>query len=44
MNPDETARLAELLSKVPGFRGVDVKDVRRLVELLRESPRSVRSR
>ena len=38
MNPDETARLAELLSKVPGFRGVDVKDVRRLVELLRESP------
>ena len=38
MNPDETARLAELLSKVPGFRGVDVKDVRRLVQLLRESP------
>ena len=38
MNPDETARLAELLSKVPGFRGVDVKDVRKLVELLRESP------
>jgi acetyl-CoA carboxylase biotin carboxyl carrier protein len=38
MNPDETTRLAELLSKVPGFRGVDVKDVRRLVELLRDSP------
>jgi len=38
MNPDETTRLAELLSKTPGFRGVDVKDVRRLVELLRESP------
>jgi len=38
MNPDETTRLAELLSKVPGFRGIDVKDVRRLVELLRESP------
>ena len=38
MTPDETARLAELLSKVPGFRGMDVKDVRRLVELLRESP------
>lgn len=38
MNPDETARLAELLSKVPGFRGIDAKDVRRLVELLRESP------
>jgi len=38
MNPDETTRLAELLTKVPGFRGVDVKDVRRLVELLRDSP------
>jgi acetyl-CoA carboxylase biotin carboxyl carrier protein len=38
MNPDETTRLAELLSKVPGFRGIDVKDVRRLVELLRDSP------
>jgi acetyl-CoA carboxylase biotin carboxyl carrier protein len=38
MNPDETTKLAELLSKVPGFRGIDAKDVRRLVELLRESP------
>jgi len=38
MNSDETTRLAELLAKTPGFRGVDVKDVRRLVELLRESP------
>ena len=38
MNPDETTRLAELLSKVPGFRGIDAKDVKRLVELLRESP------
>jgi acetyl-CoA carboxylase biotin carboxyl carrier protein len=38
MNPEETQRLAELLSQVPGFRGIDVKDVRRLVELLRDSP------
>jgi acetyl-CoA carboxylase biotin carboxyl carrier protein len=38
MNPEETQRLAELLSQVPGFRGIDVKDVRRLVELLRASP------
>jgi acetyl-CoA carboxylase biotin carboxyl carrier protein len=38
MNPYETTKLAELLSKVPGFRGIDAKDVRRLVELLRESP------
>jgi len=38
MNPEETQQLAELLAKVPGFRGIDVKDVRKLVDLLRESP------
>jgi len=38
MSPEETKRIAELLSKVPGYKGIDLKDVRRLVELLRESP------
>lgn len=38
MTPEETQRLAELLAQVPGFRGIDSKDVRRLVELLRASP------
>ena len=38
MTPEETQRLAELLTQVPGFRGIDSKDVRRLVELLRASP------
>ncbi|HEX9755613.1 MAG TPA: acetyl-CoA carboxylase biotin carboxyl carrier protein [Gemmatimonadales bacterium] len=40
MSPEETKRLAEQLAKVPGFKGggIDLKDVRRLVELLRESP------
>jgi len=39
MTPDETKRLAELLADVPGLmKGVDFKDLRRLVELMRESP------
>lgn len=38
MNPEETQQLAELLGKVPGFKGIDVRDVRKLVELLRASP------
>ena len=39
MTPDDTKRLAELLADVPGFmKGLDFKDVRRLVELMRESP------
>jgi acetyl-CoA carboxylase biotin carboxyl carrier protein len=39
MTPDDTKRLAELLADVPGLmKGVDFKDVRRLVELMRESP------
>jgi acetyl-CoA carboxylase biotin carboxyl carrier protein len=39
MNPDETQRLAELLAHVPGLmKGIDIKDVRRLADLMRESP------
>ena len=38
MTPEETRDLAELLSRIPGVKGIDIKDVRRLAELLRESP------
>jgi acetyl-CoA carboxylase biotin carboxyl carrier protein len=38
MNPDEIKDLADVLAKVPGIKGIDYKDVRRLAELLRESP------
>jgi len=39
MNPEETQRLAELLANVPGLmKGVDMKDVRRLADLLRDTP------
>src|SRR5262245_56743043 len=38
MNPDEIKDLAELLAKVPGIKGIDFKDVRRLADLLRETP------
>jgi acetyl-CoA carboxylase biotin carboxyl carrier protein len=38
MSPEETKRLAGLLAKVPGAKGVDLKDVQKLVELLRETP------
>jgi acetyl-CoA carboxylase biotin carboxyl carrier protein len=38
MNPDEIKTLAEVFQKVPGIKGIDLKDVRRLAELLRESP------
>jgi acetyl-CoA carboxylase biotin carboxyl carrier protein len=38
MNPEEIKALAEVVQKVPGIRGIDLKDVRRLAELLRESP------
>ncbi|MBA3444216.1 MAG: acetyl-CoA carboxylase biotin carboxyl carrier protein [Gemmatimonadales bacterium] len=31
-------QLAELLQNVPGLRSIDLKDVRRLAQLLRESP------
>ncbi len=38
MTPEETRDLAGLLAKIPGVKGIDIKDVRRLTELLRESP------
>src|SRR6185369_4182364 len=38
MNTRETTDLAKLLTKLPGIRSIDIKDVRHLVELLRESP------
>jgi acetyl-CoA carboxylase biotin carboxyl carrier protein len=38
MNPEEIKALAEVIDKIPGVKGVDFKDVRRLVELLREAP------
>jgi acetyl-CoA carboxylase biotin carboxyl carrier protein len=38
MNTKETTDLAKLLTKLPGIRSIDIKDVRHLVDLLRESP------
>lgn len=38
MSPDEMKALAQMLQKVPGVKGIDVDDVRRLADLLRESP------
>lgn len=38
MNPEEIRALAEVFEKIPGVKGIDIKDVRRLAELLRESP------
>jgi acetyl-CoA carboxylase biotin carboxyl carrier protein len=38
MKPDEMKDLAQLMQKVPGVRGIDFKDVKRLVELLQQSP------
>jgi len=38
MNPAEMKDLADLLRQVPGIRSIDLKDVDRLVELLRASP------
>ena len=38
MNLEEIKALAAVFEKVPGAKGIDIKDVRRLVELLRESP------
>jgi len=38
MNPAEMKDLAALLQQVPGIRSIDLKDVDRLVELLRGSP------
>ena len=38
MNPDEMTQLAEALQNVPGIKSIDLKDVKRLVQLLRDSP------
>jgi acetyl-CoA carboxylase biotin carboxyl carrier protein len=39
MKPDEMKELAQLLQKVPSLsKGIDFKDVKRLAELLQESP------
>ena len=38
MNPDEMAHLAELLGRMPGIKAIELKDVKRLADLLRESP------
>jgi acetyl-CoA carboxylase biotin carboxyl carrier protein len=39
MKPDEMKELAQLLQKVPSLtKGIDFKDVKRLADLLRESP------
>jgi acetyl-CoA carboxylase biotin carboxyl carrier protein len=38
MKPDEMKELAQLMQKVPGVKGIDFKDVKRLVELLQQSP------
>jgi acetyl-CoA carboxylase biotin carboxyl carrier protein len=38
MNPDEMTQLAEALRDVPGIKSIDLKDVKRLVHLLRTSP------
>src|SRR3990172_9501508 len=38
MNPDEIKALAEAIERIPGVKGVDFKDVRRVAELLRSSP------
>jgi acetyl-CoA carboxylase biotin carboxyl carrier protein len=38
MNPAEMKEMADLLRQVPGIRSIDLKDVDRLVELLRGSP------
>ena len=38
MTPEEIKALAAVFEKVPGIKGVDIKDVRRLVDLLRETP------
>lgn len=38
MNPDEMQKMAETLRDVPGFKSIELKDVRRLVQILRESP------
>ena len=38
MKPDEMKEIAQLMQKVPGLKGIEFKDVKRLVDLLTESP------
>jgi acetyl-CoA carboxylase biotin carboxyl carrier protein len=38
MNPDEMAQLAELLGRMPGIKAIELKDVKRLADLLRDTP------
>ena len=38
MNPDEMQELARAMEQMPGYKGIDFKDVRRLAQLLREQP------
>ena len=38
MKPDEMKELAQLIQKVPGLKGIDFKEIKRLADLLRETP------
>jgi hypothetical protein len=38
MNPDEMQDLARAMETVPGLKGIDHQDVRRLAKLLKENP------
>lgn len=38
MTPDEMQDLARALEKVPGLKGIDMRDVRRLAQLLHDHP------
>lgn len=38
MTPDEMQELARAMEKVPGLKGIDFRDVRRLAQLLHEMP------
>ncbi len=38
MTPEEMQELARAIEQVPGLKGIDFRDVRRLAHLLRERP------
>ena len=38
MTPDELQDLARAMEKVPGLKGIDMRDVRRLAQLLHDHP------
>jgi acetyl-CoA carboxylase biotin carboxyl carrier protein len=38
MTPDDMQELARAMEKMPGLKGIDLRDVRRLATLLREQP------